>query len=266
MNSQLVSVITTVRNGERYLLEMLRSVYNQTYSPIEHILVDDGSSDSSVSIVKGFIRSHPGWNLKLVETQGIGRAVAINLGVRESTGTLIAILDADDLWHPEKLERQQRCFADERVKVVATETNIFQEDEEIKFEPVHSQSLKKVELSRLLKSNLLLHSSVMMRREVCRYDETRKSQVDYELWLRLIGTDHQLFILEAPLAYHRIHDNQSFEGKMGKAYRWRSYKLKMQYSLKMLNFGAMIYNTLKLGFDFTMPRSMRLKMRKFINV
>lgn len=102
---KLISCIVPVFNGEGFIEEALNSIHNQNYRPIEVIVSDDGSTDSTASIVRqyspeiGYVRQENG-----------GPASARNLGLSQATGEFIAFLDADDLWHREKLERQIKQF------------------------------------------------------------------------------------------------------------------------------------------------------------
>jgi glycosyltransferase involved in cell wall biosynthesis len=105
MNSSLISCIVPVFNGERYVREALESILAQTHRPLEIIVADDGSSDGTGAIVAGF-----GEWVRYVKQSNKGPATARNLGLSLATGDFVAFLDADDLWHPEKLERQFARF------------------------------------------------------------------------------------------------------------------------------------------------------------
>jgi len=105
MQKSLVTGIVPVFNGERYLGETLDSMLAQTYSPIEIIVVDDGSTDGTPDIVKSY-----GDRVRYLRQDNSGPAVARNQGINAAQGEFIAFLDADDLWHHEKLERQVARF------------------------------------------------------------------------------------------------------------------------------------------------------------
>ena len=260
--SNFVSIITTARNAEVYIMETLMSVYKQTFSEYEHIIIDDGSTDQTPFLVENFKLQHPDSKIKLIKTEGIGRGKALNLGVSKATGNWIAVIDADDLWHPNKLQIQMEVCSAHDWDVLGTEGSLFSDSEVLQMaQPTRQSKIEIVSRSTLLKSNVLSHSSVIMKKEVCRYDENRNSQYDYELWLRLLSEGKSLGIVKESLNYHRIHAGQSFEGKMGKIYRWRSFKLKTKYAFKARAYGAVLYNVLKLAFDFLLPRDWRLKIK-----
>jgi glycosyltransferase involved in cell wall biosynthesis len=104
----LVSVIMIFLNAEKFIQEAIESVSAQTYSNWELILVDDGSSDASTEIARRYAQA-PSNQIRYVEHEGHqnrGMSASRNLGIRESAGEYIAFLDADDVYLPEKLERE----------------------------------------------------------------------------------------------------------------------------------------------------------------
>ena len=101
----LISCIVPVFNGERYLAEALDSILAQTWRPLEVIVVDDGSTDGSAAVVAKY-----GAQVSYVYQANAGPAAARNRGLDAAAGEFIAFLDADDLWHKEKLARQMARF------------------------------------------------------------------------------------------------------------------------------------------------------------
>jgi glycosyltransferase involved in cell wall biosynthesis len=101
-----VGVVVPVRDGGRYLGEALESVLAQTAPPREVIVVDDGSVDGSAEVAAGY-----GEPVRVVEQEPAGIAAALNRGVAECGCKLVAMLDADDLWTPRKLELQGAALA-----------------------------------------------------------------------------------------------------------------------------------------------------------
>jgi glycosyltransferase involved in cell wall biosynthesis len=94
-----------VFNGERYLAEAIESILNQTYRRLEIIVVDDGSTDETAAVAARY-----GDRIRYVRQDNGGAPTARNLGLSLVAGEFIAFLDSDDLWHPEKLQRQMACF------------------------------------------------------------------------------------------------------------------------------------------------------------
>jgi glycosyltransferase involved in cell wall biosynthesis len=104
----LTSVVVPVYNAERYLAEAIESVLAQTWPHWELLLVDDGSSDRSPEIARSYVERHPD-KMRYLEHPGRanrGESATRNVGLREGRGEFFAFLDADDVWLPEKLERQ----------------------------------------------------------------------------------------------------------------------------------------------------------------
>ena len=100
-----VSVVIPVRNGEHFLAEAIESVLGQSRPPLELIVVDDGSSDSTSEVARAF-----GSRVRYVPQPPLGVAAALNRGVGTARGDLLAFLDADDVWRNDKLELQLDAF------------------------------------------------------------------------------------------------------------------------------------------------------------
>jgi glycosyltransferase involved in cell wall biosynthesis len=105
MSALRVSCIVPVYNGERFLAEALDSILAQTHRPFEIIVIDDGSTDGTPEVIAGYAG-----RVRYQRQENAGVAAARNAGLELASGELIAILDADDLWHPEKLARQSARF------------------------------------------------------------------------------------------------------------------------------------------------------------
>jgi len=103
-----VSVVIIFLNAERFLQEAVESVLVQTYGDWELILVDDGSTDGSVEIARGYALSEP-LRIRYLEHEGhknLGMSASRNLGINRARGAFVALLDSDDVWFPQKLEEQ----------------------------------------------------------------------------------------------------------------------------------------------------------------
>ena len=102
-----ISVVIPAYNSEKCIRETLESVLNQTLSPHEIIVVDDGSKDNTVDVVKSF-----GDRIRYIRQDNQGIATARNTGIHSATGDWIALLDHDDLWLPAKLEKQAKVVTE----------------------------------------------------------------------------------------------------------------------------------------------------------
>jgi glycosyltransferase involved in cell wall biosynthesis len=105
MANPLISCIIPVFNGERYLGEALDSILAQTYQAIDLIVIDDGSTDGTGELVARY-----GDRIRYFRQNNEGAPKARNAGLSAARGAFVAFLDSDDLWHPEKLERQMARF------------------------------------------------------------------------------------------------------------------------------------------------------------
>lgn len=116
----LVSVVVPVYNRETLVHDTLMSVYNQTYRPIQLIVVDDGSSDGTKGIVEQFANEYSNsenWEALFLKQENKGVSSARNLGMHHCTGEFLQLLDSDDLYHPMKTEICVKYF-DEKIDLV----------------------------------------------------------------------------------------------------------------------------------------------------
>jgi glycosyltransferase involved in cell wall biosynthesis len=109
----LVSVVIPNHNGDKYIAECIESVLSQTYKDIEIIVVDDHSNDQSVEQISKY-----SGKLSLRHSSERGAAFARNLGIQSTQGTLIALLDSDDVWEPTKLEKQVELIESKNLGLV----------------------------------------------------------------------------------------------------------------------------------------------------
>jgi len=120
MNSSLVSVILPVYNGERYVVEAIESVLSQDFSPIELIVINDGSRDGTAGELAQF-----GTSLRCIHQDNQGTAAARNRGVERAAGDFLAFIDQDDVWTGNKISLQiQEFLRDERLDMVLSHVEL----------------------------------------------------------------------------------------------------------------------------------------------
>lgn len=159
----LVSVIIPAYNAEQFLRKTLESVRNQTYPDFEAIIVDDGSTDQTAVIAREFCGKDP--RFKLLSQENLGVAAARNLAIEKSSGEYIAPLDADDIWYPEKLERQVgrlACLPGTTGFVYTSGLSINEFDEPI---GKRSYDFEGDVFLEILSTNFVLASSPLFRRK-----------------------------------------------------------------------------------------------------
>jgi glycosyltransferase involved in cell wall biosynthesis len=129
----VVSCIVPVYNGEAYLGAALDSILAQTWRPLEIIVVDDGSTDGSAAVAETY-----GAIVRVIRQANAGCAAARNAGLAAATGEFVAFLDADDVWHPEKLDRQMARFeARPELDYTVTHVQNFWQDDVREEEELH---------------------------------------------------------------------------------------------------------------------------------
>jgi len=194
-----ISVILPVYNGERYIVQSVESILKQSYRDFELVVVNDGSTDRTGSLLRGI--SDP--RIVLVEQENQGLTRTLNNALKVIKGEYIARQDADDLSHPDRLLRQVE-FLDTRLDVglVGSVCLCLNEEGEIigKTPPLTDPlKLKKILRER---GNPFVHGSVMFRREcigkVGGYRVEMDRAEDYDLWLR-ISEYYEIAKLKEPL-------------------------------------------------------------------
>lgn len=201
-----VSVIIPTYNAALYVTASIESALNQTYKPIEVIVVDDGSTDDTVERVRAF-----GDQVTLYQQKNAGAAAARNQGAKLATGKWLAFLDADDSWAPEKLERQLNHVGH---MVWSHTDSLFIGDGHSgnvtgsSRAPQYGGSI----LPKLIVNNFIGTSTLIMRREVFiemgGFDPALRALQDWDLWLR-IASKYDLAYLSEPLVYYRVHDQST---------------------------------------------------------
>ncbi len=214
-----VSVIIPAYNLENYIVQALESVLFQTFQDFEIILIDDGSQDNTVSLVQQF--DDP--RIHILQQKNQGASSARNYGMRQSQGQYIALLDGDDYWLPEKLERQLQHLSHAPNVGVSFCRAAFMNDLGEPLGTYQMPQLKNLDASAFLKSNAIgCGSTPILRREVldaiqfetiiqgerkvCYFDETLQRSEDLELWLRiLLKTPWKIEGINDPLVFYRIN-------------------------------------------------------------
>ncbi len=106
----LISVLIPVYNRADLIIETLESVRNQTYKTLEVVIVDDGSTDNTAEVIKNYAMMHPDITLRYEFQKNSGPGAALNRAVSFAKGEIVAFLDSDDIWLPNKLEKQVAEF------------------------------------------------------------------------------------------------------------------------------------------------------------
>lgn len=222
-----VSVVIPAWNSESTLERALNSVRTQSLSAAEVWIVDDASTDPTVQLARSFIQKHrlTGWHVKAFgENRGPSRAR--NWGWDQASGDYVAFLDADDSWHPRKLEVQALWMeAHTGCTLSGHAHSLFapgaSNTPENSITPGHTT----ITPTQVLMCNPFITPSIMVRRSCAlRFEEGRRHMEDHFLWMRMALQGHVLCRLNASLAY--IH--KAAWGASGlSAQMWRMEKAEL---------------------------------------
>jgi glycosyltransferase involved in cell wall biosynthesis len=200
----LVSCIVPVYNGEAYLGEALDSILAQTWRPLEIIVVNDGSRDGSAAVAEAY-----GAVVRVIEQANAGCAAARNAGLAAATGEFVAFLDADDFWHPEKLDRQMARFeARPDLDYTVTHVQNFWQDDVREEEERHRRHKRAQPIPGYVHGTLLCRRSLF---DTLGPFETAVNHGDATLWfLRARDSGAKGELLPEVLMRRRLHpENRS---------------------------------------------------------
>jgi glycosyltransferase involved in cell wall biosynthesis len=204
-----VSIIMTVFNGERFLREAIESCLAQTYANLELIIIDDGSTDGSLEIINSFDDDRI---VLLINESNKGQSYSRNRGIKKSSGEYIAIMDADDIMYPNRLEKQIQFLQSGNNAICFSWADIIDETGEwVKLKKHISDSL--LIHVKLIFECPLIHPTAMWNKHAfisnnLWYDETYVFAQDMELWNR-VKEYYPIAIMEEPFIRFRFGNSNS---------------------------------------------------------
>jgi len=200
-----ITVLLPVYNCELYVQTAVQSILNQTFTDFELLVIDDASTDATVSILKKIDDSR----IQLIEKPvNSGYTNSLNSGLHLAKGDYIARMDGDDISYPERFAKQIAYLETHpEVVVCGTTYKIVGNDKRITL-PEHHEAIK----IGLLWGNCILHPSVMIRKKVVdefsiQYDTSKEPAEDYDMWVRLLSI-YKLHNLQSVLMEYRVYCNQ----------------------------------------------------------
>ncbi|MCC8101279.1 MAG: glycosyltransferase [Clostridiales bacterium] len=203
--NDLVSIIMPMHNSEKYVAESIDSVIAQTYINWELIIVDDGSTDKSVSVVD----SYDDERITLLHHEKAkGAAMARNYALREAKGRWIAFLDSDDLWMPEKLEKQVNFMKRNHYSFSYTSYSEIEEDGSSR--NIVLTGPKKINRALMYAFNFMGCLTVMYDSNVMGVIQIAdlKKRNDYAIWLKAVHFADAYYLNEN-LAKYRVRKSNS---------------------------------------------------------
>jgi len=196
----LFSIITPSLNQSQFLKQTIKSIQNQTYKNFEHIVVDGGSTDGTVEILKKYRGK-----IKWISEKDKGQTDAINKGLRMAKGDILAYLNSDDLYEKDTLETVANFFFNNKKAMIVYSKAKFI-DEKGKFlgyYPTREPTLK-----NLFKECVISQPTVFFRRkllsEIGYFDESLNYTMDYDYWIR-VAKKYRFYFIDKVLASTRLH-------------------------------------------------------------
>ena len=199
------SVIVTAYNCEKYIIEALESVEKQTFKDYEVIVIDDKSNDTTHNLISEFIHDKINWALYINDVNK-GVVYSRNKAIMLSKGKYIAILDGDDVWEKEKLEKQYQILKDDEIGLCYTSYSFI--DEQSKSIKYVYRTKETARYNSLLMENYIGCSTVVLKSEIAKEYKMNHNVAheDYYYWLTILKDGIKAKGILEPLVRYRIHD------------------------------------------------------------
>lgn len=220
----LISVIMAAYNAERTIEQSIRSVLNQTYTHFEIIVIDDCSKDHTAEIVRRISKEDQ--RVKLLKNpENKGVSYTRKHGLENACGEWLAILDSDDEWQPEKLEKQIALQKTTNAQLLYTGSGFM--DEVGNRLAWNLQVPEKLKYKQLLKQNLLSNSSALVKKELYEkyYVIGDDMHEDFAIWLGILRSGVVAHGVNEPLLIYRLAKSSKSGNKIAAArMNWNTYR------------------------------------------
>ena len=209
-NQPLVSVIMSVYNGEKYLDEAIQSVLDQTYKNFEFIIINDGSLDRSLEIIKKYEEKDT--RIVIITRKNKGLIASLNEGIEKAKGKYIARMDADDICLIDRFEEQISFMHKNNLDLCGSWVLPFNSDKDMtvwKYPETHNDTT-----FRLFFMSSFAHPSVMMKKSIfqtLKYEN--EVAEDYSLWCDIVTKGYKVGNIQKVLLRYRMHENQITQTK-----------------------------------------------------
>lgn len=250
----------SVYNTEKYLEEAIKSILNQTFEDFEFIIIDDMSNDTSPKILKKF--SEKDDRIRVIyNKERIGLARTLNNGIKEADGKYIARMDADDVSHPERFQKQIEFLEqNEDIYILGTWAHWINENGEIIKEARFPITINGTDL---YKTGAALHPSIMIRKKLfdekgLLYNAAYDIGLEFELYMRTLKNGFKIGNIPEYLLFYRINKEGMTSTHLKKT-QLNQFKIKMTYLPYFLNFRNTMY-TLRSLAGYILPAPLLRKM------
>lgn len=205
-----VTIVTPSYNAENLIGRTIESVLDQSFQDWELLVIDDCSKDGTRDVVAAYAGRDSRIRLIALAKNNGAPAAPRNIGVREARGHWIAFLDADDIWHPQKLALQLEAAIANSGDFICSQMKDFSDDETLSFTPVVNAPVEAISFARQRIKGRIPTSSVLVARELMltfpfNEDIRYKAVEDYHCWLRILESGTLSWKVQYPLlSYRRI--------------------------------------------------------------
>lgn len=224
MSEKLVSIITPTYNCAKFIARTLDSVQSQTYQNWEMIIVDDRSGDNTKEVVEGYVKKDSRIKYYLLDVNS-GAAVARTKAMQLAKGSYMAFLDSDDIWMPDKLERQIKWMKDNGYTFSCTAYEQIDENDNLLNRTI--KTIKKTDYNRLLLDCPVGNSTVIYDVEKMGKFEVPniRKRNDDALWLQMLKKEKYIWGMPDVLMKYRIRQNSISSNKFKVIkYHWILYR------------------------------------------
>ncbi|MCR5659754.1 MAG: glycosyltransferase [Bacteroidales bacterium] len=246
-NQPLVSVIMPCYNMASYISDSIKSVVSQTYPYWELLIVDDASTDKTVSIIESYSQTDS--RIKFaIKTHNSGIADTRNQCIQMAQGQFLAFLDADDIWHPEKLEKQLKFMIENKVGFTYSTFDWIDEDGNTlnKFiNTIGNLNYKKYLRNTIIGCSTVMIDTAIVGKVVVPHFRTSE---DTATWLNILKKGHLAYAIDEPLVSYRIRRRSASSNKLkASTDLWKVYRQndKLPFFKALYYFGCYAFNAIK---------------------
>jgi glycosyltransferase involved in cell wall biosynthesis len=247
-----VTVLLPVYNAADFLAQTIESILAQTFTDFELLLINDGSTDSSMTVISRFKDSR----IRIVQNEvNLGVIETRNRGVKLIRGRYCVLMDADDLSLPVRIEKQFAFLeSNPSIDAVATLVSLINTDGEVTgvWETDHATITESAIRTMMPRTNCIAQPSVMIRSDVLRefmYNTVQHGAEDYDLWLRLLAAGRRIVKIPEALLQYRIHPaSLTANFKVADPLEIRLLRFKRRFAVaefKKLRFSRIFFEVLK---------------------
>ncbi|MDB2389809.1 glycosyltransferase [Alphaproteobacteria bacterium] len=209
-NKCKITVLMSVYNGEKWISKSVKSILLQTYNDFEFLIVNDGSTDKTLNIIKQFCKIDK--RIRLINKKNTGLIDSLNLGILKANGDWIVRIDADDISESSRLEKLIKFVKqNNNVLLVGSFAQLIDNKSKIIGKLSHPLNIKKLLLDFSIRGAPFAHSTVMFNvnaaKKISLYDKRIIHAEDLDMWLRL-SLEGEIACIDKYLSKIRIHEDQ----------------------------------------------------------